>query len=151
MSTSEIINRKASHDYHILERVEAGLQLKGTEVKALRKGQGAMNDAFARIDKGEAFLYQFHISPYEQGNRENQEPLRPRKLLLHREEIRKLGIEIATGGKTLVALKGYFKDRIFKIQLGLATGKNSRDKRQDIMKRDVDREIRRTMANRRAK
>jgi len=151
MGSPEINNRKASHDYHILETVEAGVQLCGTEVKSLRGGQGNLNDAFARIEKGECFLYQFHISPYEKAHQANHEPMRVRKLLLHRAEIYRLSSDVVTGGKTLVALKGYFKDRHFKVLLGLASGKNHRDKRHDIMKRDVDRQIRRTMANQRKK
>jgi len=150
MGSPEIHNRKASHDYHVLETIEAGIELLGTEVKSLRAGQGNLNDAFARIEKGEGFLYQFHIAPYEKAHQENHEPMRVRKLLLHREELHRLTSDVVAG-KTLVALKGYFKDRHFKVLLGLAAGKNQRDKRADIMKRDVDRQIRRTMANQRKK
>lgn len=146
---AETLNRKAGRDYHVLESLEAGIELRGTEVKSLRGGQGNLNDAFARIEKGEVWLHQFHIAPYDKGNRENHDPVRVRRLLLHKAEIRKWRQEVATAGKTLIPLKGYFKENRFKILLGLCKGKNVRDKRDTLKKRDQDREIRRAIANRR--
>ena len=148
MSGQEIHNHKAGRDYHVLESVETGIALQGTEVKSLRAGQGNLNDAFARIEKAEAWLYNFHISPYDKGNRENHEPKRVRKLLLHKREILKMLGAVSTEGRTLIPLKGYFKGPHFKILLGIGKGKTHGDKRQDIKKRDVDREIRRAMARR---
>ena len=148
MSGQEIQNHKAGRDYHVLETVEAGIVLQGTEVKSLRAGQGNLNDAFARIEKAEAWLYNFHIAPYDKGNRENHEPKRIRKLLLNKREIFKMLGAVSTEGRTLVPLKGYFKNRNFKILIGIGKGKTHGDKRQDIKKRDVDREIRRAMARR---
>jgi len=151
MSTPEVHNKKAGRDYHILETLESGIELTGTEVKSLRTSQASLEEAYAQIDaRGEAWLHHFHIAPYDKGNRENHEPKRPRRLLLHKEEIRRLHEELATAGKTLVPLKGYFnaKQR-YKILLGLAKGKNVRDKRQDLKKRDTDREIRRVLTRRR--
>lgn len=151
MNTPEVQNKKAGRDYHVLETLEAGIALTGTEVKSLRTSQASLDDAYAQIDaRGQAWLHHFHIAPYEKGNRENHEPKRSRRLLLHREEIRRLHQELATAGKTLVPLKGYFnaKQR-FKILLGLAKGKNVRDKRHDLKKRDTDREIRRILSRRR--
>ena len=148
MSGQEIHNRKAGRDYQILEKLEAGISLSGTEVKSLRSGDCNFNDAFARIERGEAWLYHFHISPYEKGNRENHEPRRPRKLLLHRREILKLDQQIAQQGRSLVPLKGYFKNGRFKILLGLGKGKSHGDKRQDLKQRDMQRQIDRTLAGR---
>jgi SsrA-binding protein len=139
----EINNRKAGHDYTILDSFEAGVELQGTEVKSIRDGQGSLNDAFARIEKGQAWLYNFHIAPYDKGNRENHEAKRVRRLLLHKQEIHKLHEETALAGKSLIPLKGYFKNRRFKILIGLCKAKTKGDKRQDIKKRDVDREIKR--------
>lgn len=149
MGEIEINNRKASHDYKILDTIEAGIELLGTEVKSLRKGQGNLNDAFARIEKKQAWLYQFDIAPYDKAARENHDPKRIRRLLLHREQIRKLFGEVSLKGRSLIALKGYFKKQHFKILLGIATGKTHRDKRQDIIKRDTDRQLRRAIASRR--
>jgi SsrA-binding protein len=144
--TIEINNRKASHEYTILETLEAGIQLTGTEVKSLRNGRANLQDSFARVEKGQLLIYHFHISPYEKGNRENVEEKRPRKLLVHKEQIRKLYEHTAQQGQTLVALKGYFNNRnIFKILIGIAKGKQAHDKRQDIKKRDTEREIRQAM------
>jgi len=147
MSGQEIQNHKAGRDYHVIESLEAGIELQGTEVKSLRAGQGNLSDSFARIERGEAWLYQFHIAPYDKGNRENHEAKRVRKLLLHKSELLKLHEGIATQGRTLVPLKGYFKNQRFKILIGVCKGKTHSDKRQDIKKRDVDREIRRAMAH----
>lgn len=144
--TSEILNRKARRDYHIEETLEAGIALTGTEVKSLRTGQANLNDAFGRVEQGQLWLYNFDISPYDKGNRENHEPKRPRRLLVHKLEIRRLGQAVARAGRTLVPLKGYFNSRQkFKILLGIGTGKNQRDKREDIKKRDTNRAIRRAL------
>lgn len=142
----EIQNRKAGRDYAILESLEAGVELQGTEVKSLRNGQGNLSDSFARIERGEAWLYNFHISPYEMGNRENHVPTRTRKLLLHKNEILKLHEQISINGRTIVPLKGYFKNGRFKVLLGVGKGKTHGDKRQDIKKRDTDREMKRAIS-----
>lgn len=150
MSAVEIQNRKASHHYQILSTLEAGVELKGTEVKSLRNGHGNFQDAFARIEKGQVWLYHFDIAPYAQGNRENHEPKRVRRLLLHTPEIRKLHSEVSVAGRSLIPLKGYFNKRgCFKILLGVGAGKTHRDKRQDLMKRDTDRHLRRVMSTHR--
>ncbi|MDZ4787769.1 MAG: SsrA-binding protein SmpB [Blastochloris sp.] len=143
----EINNRKAGHDYTILESFEAGVELQGTEVKSIRDGQGNLNDAFARIEKGQAWLYNFHIAPYDKGNRENHEAKRIRRLLVHKNEIIKLHAETSIAGKSLIPLKGYFKNRRFKILIGICKGKTHGDRRQDIKKRDTDREIKRLSAH----
>ena len=136
-------NRKARHDYFIHEVVEAGLELKGTEVKSLRAGKANLKDSYAEIKNGEAFIRNFHISPYEQGNIFNHDPLRPRKLLLHKSEIVKLFSKTREKGFTLVPLKIYFKRGKAKLELALASGKHNYDKRQDlaakVAKRDMDR------------
>jgi SsrA-binding protein len=142
----EIRNRSAGRDYCIIESLEAGIELKGTEVKSLRGGKANLSDSFARVENGEAWLHNFHISPYEQGNRENHDPKRIRRLLLHRTEILKLKTETSVSGHALIPLKGYFKKKNFKILLGVCKGKASKDKREDMKKRDAEREIRRAMA-----
>jgi SsrA-binding protein len=134
-------NRKARHDYDILEAFETGIALQGTEVKSLREGKANLKDCYARIKNGEVFLYNLHISPYEKGNIYNHDPLRVRKLLLHRKEIRKLSGKVEEKGLTLVALKVYFKKGKAKVELGLARGKKMYDKREDIAKRDMQREL----------
>ncbi|ABB14089.1 MULTISPECIES: SsrA-binding protein SmpB [Carboxydothermus] len=134
-------NRKAYHDYHILEKYEAGIALKGTEVKSIRLGRVNLRDSFARIENGELWLYNMHISPYEQGNRFNHEPKRPRKLLMHKREIMRLFGKTREKGLTLVPLKLYFKGNYAKIELGLAKGKKIYDKREEMAKRDAAREI----------
>lgn len=134
-------NRKAFHDYFILEKIEAGLVLKGTEVKSLREKHCQLKDSHARIDtRGNMELMNFHISPYEMGNRYNQDPTRSRRLLLHRREIAKLAAKIAIKGMALVPLRVYFLKGRAKIELGLGKGKVEYDKRADIKKRDLDRE-----------
>ena len=133
-------NKKAYHDYFIEEKYEAGLGLHGTEVKSLRMGKGSIKEAFIRIEKGEVFIYGMHISPYEKGNIFNKDPLRVRKLLLHKQQIRKLIGNSAEKGYTLVPLQVYFKDGRAKIEIGLAKGKKLYDKRQDIAKKDQRRE-----------
>lgn len=138
-------NRKARHDYFIEETYEAGILLQGTEVKSLRAGRVNLKDSFARVENGEVKLHQMHISPYEQGNRFNHDPLRTRKLLLHKAEISKLAGKIKLQGLTLVPLKVYFTHGLVKVELALAKGKKQYDKRQDMAakeaKRDIDRHL----------
>lgn len=141
-------NRKARHDYHIHESYEAGLVLTGTEVKSLRAGKANLKDAYARIEQGELMLHNMHVSPYDAGNRFNHEPLRTRKLLMHRIEIDKLMGKTQEKGYTLVPLKLYFTHGIAKIQIGLVTGKKTYDKRQDIAERDAKREMDRAFRER---
>jgi SsrA-binding protein len=138
-------NRKARHDYHILDTYEAGIELQGTEVKSLRAGQITLKDSYANVIKGEMFLVGAHINPYEQGNINNHEPERTRRLLLHRREIDRLVSQIEEKGLTLVPLKVYFKHGRAKVELGLAKGKNTIDKRQTIQDREVKRDIDRAM------
>ncbi|HET7558501.1 MAG TPA: SsrA-binding protein SmpB [Limnochordia bacterium] len=139
-------NRKAFHDYHIEDRVEAGIALVGTEVKPVRAGQVNLRDGFARIERGQVLLYNVHISPYEQGNRWNHEPTRTRRLLLNRKEIGRLSGRVQQSGFTLVPLSIYFNERGYaKVELGVAKGKQLWDKRQSIAKRDVEREVRRAV------
>lgn len=135
-------NRKARHDYEILENMEAGIVLKGTEVKSLRAGNAHLKDSFAAIENGELYLFNAHISPYKQGNRFNHEPTRTRKLLVHAREIKRLIGKIQEKGLTLVPLKLYFTDKgKVKVELGLARGKKSFDKRRTIAERDAKREM----------
>src|SRR5262249_46879285 len=140
-NTDLITNRKTLRDYHILETYEAGIVLRGTEVKSLRAGKGNLNDAFARIENGQASLYQFDIQPYAHGNRENHQPRPVRRLLLNKREIRKLHEMVTVGGRALVALKMYWKGNKLKLQLGVGVGKNKGDKREDLKKAAVKREI----------
>lgn len=133
-------NKKAYHDFFIEEKYEAGLVLHGTEVKSLRMGKCSIKEAFIRIENGEVYIYGMHISPYEKGNIFNKDPLRVRKLLLHRQEIRKLIGNSSEKGYTIVPLQVYFKDGRAKIEIGLAKGKKLYDKRQDIAKKDQKRE-----------
>jgi SsrA-binding protein len=141
-------NRKARHDFHILERVEAGVALEGTEVKSLRDGGGNLREAFAQLREGEVFLVGANIAPYRQGNIQNHEPLRDRKLLLHRREIAQLGKKVAERGMTLVPLAMYFTDGRVKVELGLAKGKEGIDKRRALADRDARRQIDRAMRER---
>ena len=138
-------NRRARFEYHIEDTVEAGLVLSGTEVKSLRAGKASIVDAYASFDRGEAFIYNLQINPYEQGNRNNQPEKRVRKLLLHRNEIDRLMGQVSQKGYTVVALHLYFKGSRVKLELGLAKGKKSYDKREDIKSKDVKREIDRVM------
>lgn len=133
-------NKKAFYDYFIEDKYEAGIELVGTEVKSLRMGKCSIKEAFVRIQRGEVFVYGMHISPYEKGNIFNKDPLRPRKLLLHRYEIRKIEGQIAQKGYTLVPLTVYLKGNLMKVEIGLAKGKKQYDKRQDIAKKDQRRE-----------
>ncbi len=136
-------NKKAYHDYFIEDNYEAGISLAGTEVKSLRMGKCSVKEAFIRIENGELIVYGMHISPYEKGNIFNKDPLRPRKLLLHKYEINKLTGKIAEKGYTLVPLSVYFKGSLVKVEIGLAKGKKLYDKRQDIAKKDMKREAER--------
>lgn len=138
-----IKNRKAYFDYEIEEEVEAGIVLKGTEVKSLRAGKVQMNDAYARIERGEAFLAQLHISEYEFGNLNNHDPVRVRKLLLNKVEIERLHRKVAEKGFTLIPLEIYFKNGKAKVKIGLCRGKKAHDKRRTIRDRDVRREMER--------
>lgn len=138
-------NRKARHEYDILETFEAGMALQGPEVKSLRDGKASFQDAFARVEGGEVWLYSLHISPYEQANRENVDPLRARKLLLNRHEIRSLVGKVEEKGLTLVPLEIYFKRGYAKILLALAKGRKLHDKREELKRRIQDREARRAM------
>jgi SsrA-binding protein len=133
-------NKKAHFEYFLEELFEAGLSLSGTEVKSLRQGKCSLKESFVRIEKGEAFLYNMHISPYEQGNIFNKDPLRTRKMLLHKSEIRRLIGKVKTDGYTIVPVKIYFKGNYAKVQIALAKGKKLYDKRQDIAKKDQRRE-----------
>ena len=142
-------NRRASDDYFILETVEAGIVLTGTEVKSLRQGKASLAEAYATVENGEAWVLQMHIPPYEQGNRWNTDPVRRRKLLLHRAEIGRLQKAVAQKGQTLVPLKLYFKDGYAKLLVGVAKGKKSYDKRASLAEKDARREmdrVRRTTA-----
>jgi len=138
-------NRRARHDYQIEDTVDAGLVLTGSEVKALREGKAQLRDAYASIDRGEAFLHKAHISPYVQANRENHEPERTRKLLLHRGEIDRLDGKLRAKGLTLIPLELYFEGSWAKVRLGLARGKKTYDKRHDIAKRDADRRLQKVL------
>ena len=133
-------NKKAYHDYFVDDTYETGISLAGTEVKSLRIGKCSIKEAFVRIENGEVMIYGMHISPYEKGNIFNKDPLRPRKLLMHRYEINKLMGKIKEKGMTLVPLKVYFKGSLVKVEIGLARGKKLYDKRQDIAKKDQRRE-----------
>jgi SsrA-binding protein len=139
-------NRRARHDYYIEETMEAGIALTGTEVKSLRKGKGNLNDCYAQVVDEEVYLYNCHISPYDFGNRFNHDPLRPRKLLLHKEEIRRLIGKTSQKGFTLVPLTMYFdKNNRVKLKLALAKGKKTYDKREDLARRDAEREMARAL------
>lgn len=136
-------NKKARHDYFLEELYETGICLHGTEVKSLRMGKCSIKEAFVRIEKGEVVIYGMHISPYEKGNIFNKDPLRPKKLLMHKREILKLQQKIAEQGYTLVPSEVYFKGSLVKVQIALAKGKKLYDKRQDIAKKDARREAER--------
>lgn len=142
-------NRKARHDFTIYETYEAGIALTGTEVKSLRAGKANMKDSYAQITRSaEVFLYNLHISPYDHGNIFNHDPLRNRRLLMHREEIRKLIGKVKEKGYALVPLKMYFKRGLVKVEIALATGKKLYDKRQDLAKKDAKREMERAIKER---
>jgi SsrA-binding protein len=138
-------NKKARHDYEILDTLEAGIVLQGTEIKSIRQAKINLKDGFARIRNGEVWLSNVHISPYEQGNIYNHDPVRARKLLLHRKQIDKLATEMKTAGTTLVPLKVYIKDGYAKVLIGLARGKKQYDKRETLKRKEQTREIARAM------
>ena len=142
-------NRKARHNYLIEDTYEAGVMLLGTEVKSCRDGKVTLTDAYATVRDGEAWLMQAHIAPYTHGNRENHEPLRPRKLLLHRNEIAKLNAAVAQDGRTLVPLRMYFKHGLAKAEIAVARGKRAYDKRQSEATRDAQRQMQRELGRRR--
>jgi SsrA-binding protein len=142
-------NRKAYHDFHILDTYEAGIVLLGTEVKAIREGRVNLRDSFARLENGEVFLYNVNISPYSHRGYAHHEPLRRRKLLLHREEIRKLTGKTVAKGMTLVPVRMYLKDGLVKVAVSLAKGKKEYDKRETIKRRETDRETRAAVKSRR--
>jgi SsrA-binding protein len=133
-------NKKAYFDYFIEDKYEAGIALHGTEVKSLRMGKCSLKESFLRVEKGEVFIYNMHISPYEKGNIFNKDPLRVRKLLMHKYEINKMAGQIVQKGYTLVPLQVYFKGSIVKVEIGLAKGKKLFDKREEIAKKDMRRE-----------
>jgi SsrA-binding protein len=143
-------NRKAYHDYHLLETFEAGVALLGTEVKAIREGRINLRDSFARVEDGEVFLYNVNISPYSHRGYADHEPLRRRKLLLHRNEIRKLIGKTVEKGMTLIAVRMYFKNGRVKVAVSLAKGKKDYDKRETIKRRETDRETRSAIKSRRS-
>lgn len=141
-------NRKAYHDYHIEEKTEAGIALLGTEVKSLREGKGNLKDSYVLAKDSELFLINCHISPYSHGNITNHEPLRTRKLLLHKKEIERLRGQVAQKSYSLIPLKIYFKGSFAKVEIGLAKGKRQYEKRDAIRKKEADREIERAMKSR---
>ena len=141
-------NRKAYHDYFVEDRYEAGIQLAGTEVKSIRAGTLNLKDSYCTVKNGERWVYSMHISPYEKGNIFNKDPVRPRRLLMHKREIRKLHAMVQRDGYTLVPLSIYFKDARVKVEVGLCKGKKNYDKRDAAAKRDANREMDRTMKER---
>ena len=140
-------NKKAYHDYFVIDKIEAGISLKGTEVKSIRMGHCSVKEAYISIRRGEAFICGMHISPYEKGNIFNRDPLRERKLLMHASEIRKLEQKIKEKGFTLVPLQVYLKDNLVKVTVGLVKGKKLYDKREDIARKDMMRESARELKN----
>ncbi|WEV44701.1 SsrA-binding protein SmpB [Streptococcaceae bacterium ESL0687] len=140
-------NKKASHDYEIVETFEAGIVLTGTEIKSIRAARITLKDGFARVRNGEVWLSNVHISPYEQGNITNVDPVRSRKLLLHKKQIAKIAGELSTNGMTFVPLKVYLKDGFAKVLMGLARGKKNYDKRETIKRKEQNREIARQLKN----
>ena len=141
-------NKKAYHDYFIDEKFEAGIELFGTEVKSIRAGNVNLKDSFCTVKNGELFAHGMHISPYEKGSVFNRDPMRPKKLLMHKREINRLHAKIQQDGLTLIPLSLYLKDSLVKVELGLARGKKLYDKREDAARRDAGREIERTMKER---
>jgi SsrA-binding protein len=139
--TTIVRNRKARHEFHVLDTWEAGIVLRGTEVKSLRDGRANLQDSFARLDNGELWLHNLHISPYDPANRFNHDPLRPRKLLLHRNELRKLVGQVEQKGLTLVPLELYFSRGLAKVTIALVRGKKLHDKREDLKRRDAERDM----------
>lgn len=143
------MNRAASHEYHLIRRLEAGIVLLGPEVKSARLGRVNLKESYARIKNGEVFLHGAHFSPYTHAGRENLDPVRPRKLLLHAQEIRKLAKELTSSGMTLVPTRLYLKEGLIKIEIAVARGKQQHDKRESMRRRDADREMRRATGTQR--
>jgi len=141
-------NRKARHEFDVLETIEAGMELRGPEVKSLRAGHVSFQDSFARVERGQVWLHSLHISPYEQANRENVDPVRPRRLLLNRNEIRRLAAQVDEKGLTLVPLEIYFTRGYAKVSLGVARGRKLHDKREALKRREQEREAQRAMGAR---
>jgi SsrA-binding protein len=141
-------NKKAYHNYHISEPIEAGISLKGSEIKSIRNGRVSLGDAYVRPEKGELWLYNAHIARYEAGSYINHDPVRPRKLLLHRKEIANLISKVAEKGMTLVATKVYIKGHVAKVEVALARGKKQYDKRETIIRRETERELARAVKSR---
>jgi SsrA-binding protein len=141
-------NRKARHEYHIMETMEAGIELRGSEVKSLRMGRASLRDSYARVDRGELFIFNMHISPYEKGSHFNPDPRRTRKLLMHKREIKRLTGKTAERGLTLIPLRLYFTGGKAKVELALGRGKRVYDRREDIQRREADRAVQRAMKNR---
>ncbi|MCG8431395.1 MAG: SsrA-binding protein SmpB [Candidatus Omnitrophica bacterium] len=149
MGSTQVTNRKARRDYDILDSLECGIELKGGEVKSLRRGRMNIDDSFARIEKGEVILFNAHISPYEEASYLNVEPKRPRRLLLHKKQIKKLTGNLTQRGLTLVPLKVYFNVRGYaKVELGVGRGKKLYDKRDDVKRRELDRALHRALRRR---
>jgi SsrA-binding protein len=146
-NNSIIVNKKAFHDFQILEKYEAGIELKGTEVKSCKTGNISLADTFAKIDRGELFLYNVHISPYEHGNRYNHDPKRPRKLLMHKREILKLNQQIREKGNTIVPLRFYLKNGKIKVEIAIAKGKTKGDKRDTLREKHDNLAMKRAIKN----
>jgi SsrA-binding protein len=146
---TEVRNAKALRDYFVDERFEAGIKLLGTEVKSIRGGQAQISDSFGKLERGELWLYNAHIDPYAFGNLQNHDPRRPRKLLLHSHQIRKIALALKAGGRALVPLRMYFKDALVKVEVALATGKKLYDKREDVKKKTQLREATKAVKGRR--
>jgi SsrA-binding protein len=141
-------NRKASHEYHLLEYYEAGLVLRGTEIKSIRAGRISIAESYVRVDEREAWLVDAHIAPYDQAGHYNHDPKRPRKLLLHRSEIRQLWDDVRQKGVTVIPTRVYLKDGLAKVEIALAKGKKLYDKRREIARRDAEREVERELRRR---
>jgi SsrA-binding protein len=146
---TEVRNAKALRDYFVDERFEAGIKLLGTEVKSIRGGQAQISDSFGKLERGELWLYNAHIDPYAFGNLQNHDPRRPRKLLLHSHQIRKIALALKAGGRALVPLRMYFKDALVKVEVALATGKKLFDKRETLKKKAVTRDLDKSLKFRR--
>jgi len=142
-------NRRARHDYHVLEKHEAGIELRGTEVKSLRDGRIQLKDSYVDVENGQLYLVGAHISPYDKGNIYNHDPERPRRLLMHKREIRRLGTQVAEKGLTLIPLSLYFKEGRAKVEVGLCRGKHAADRRETLREREALREMDRAMKSRR--
>lgn len=143
-----ITNRRATHEFHIMQKIECGIVLEGTEVKSVRMGRAQLQESFARIDNDELFLYGCHIDPYDKASQHNHLPSRDRKLLVHKRELKRLAAETSVKGVTLIPLAMYFKNGLVKVELGVARGKHEHDKRETIRRKEQEREARRAMTRR---